>query len=191
VSSTARRIEALVGSAAVADFSVERSITRELTQLLKTPREELPQRIEELLGQVKHLERQLAKNAQAVASSFVPSLLEKAQDVAGLSAVVHTVTEQISADDLRSLASQVLAGLGEGASVVVLANQSDGRGAVIVAANKAAVGRGVHSGELVKIASGAMGGGGGGKPGLAQGGGPDASQLGAAMELVVGELGRL
>lgn len=191
VSSTARRIEALVGSAAVADFSVERSITRELTQLLKTPREELPQRIEELLGQVKHLERQLAKNAQAVASSLVPSLVHTAQEIGGLFTVVHTVTENISADDLRSLATQVLTELGDGASVVVLGTQSDGRGAIVVAANGGAVGRGVHSGELVKIASGAMGGGGGGKPGLAQGGGPDASQLGAAMELVVGELGKL
>jgi alanyl-tRNA synthetase len=61
---------------------------------------------------------------------------------------------------------------------------------VIVAVNSAAVAQGVHAGELVKIASVAMGGGGGGKPGLAQGGGPEGSRLESAMELVVGELGK-
>lgn len=190
VSSTARRIEALVGSAAVADFSVEKSISRELTQLLKTPREDLPQRVEELLGQVKNLERQLAKNAQAVASSLVPSLVKAARLAGAMSVVVERVSEEISSDDLRLVATQVLSQLGDAAAVVVLGSVSDGRGAVMVAANNAAVDRGVHAGELVKIASVAMGGGGGGKPGLAQGGGPDGSQLDAAVGLVAGELGK-
>ena len=191
VSSTARRIEALVGSAAVADFSVEKSITRELTQLLKTPREELPQRIEEMLAQVKNLERQLAKNAQAVAGALVPSLVAKARPVGGLSAVVETLTDDISADDLRSVTTAVLSQLGDTPAAAVLGSANDGRGTVIVAVNSAAVAQGVHAGELVKIASVAMGGGGGGKPGLAQGGGPEGSRLGSAMELVAGELGKL
>jgi alanyl-tRNA synthetase len=191
VSSTARRIEALVGSAAVADFSVEKSITRELTQLLKTPREELPQRIEEMLAQVKNLERQLAKNAQAVAGALVPSLVAKARPVGGLSAVVETLTDDISAHDLRSVTTAVLSQLGDTPAAAVLGSANEGRGTVIVAVNSAAVAQGVHAGELVKIASVAMGGGGGGKPGLAQGGGPEGSQLGSAMELVAGELGKL
>ena len=53
----------------------------------------------------------------------------------------------------------------------------DGRGTVVVAASADAVARGAHAGDLVKIASATMGGGGGGKPGMAQGGGPDASAL--------------
>lgn len=188
VSSTARRIEALVGSAAVADFSTEKAITRRLTQLLKTPREELPHRIEELLGQVKTLERQVAKNAQAVAGALVPSLVTRARASGALTTVVETVAEEISADDLRSVVTQVLSQLGEAPAVVVLGSSSGGRGTVIVAANTGAVSQGAHAGELVKVASSAMGGGGGGKPGLAQGGGPDGSNLDSAMTAVLREL---
>lgn len=191
VSSTARRIEALVGSAAVADFSVEKSIMKRLTQLLKTPREDLPHRIEDLLGQVKNLERQLSKNAQAVAGALAPTLVARKSSSGNIARVVETITETISADDLRSLTSQVLSQLGEPSAVVVLGSVADGRGSVIIAANGAAVSAGVHAGELVKLASTVMGGGGGGKPGLAQGGGPEGSLLAAALTAIVRELDKV
>lgn len=188
VSSTARRIEALVGTAAVRDFSVEKAIMKRLTQMLKSPREDLPQRIDDLLGQVKNLERQLAKNAKAVAGALVPALVEGAKASGEVVRVVQEITESISADDLRSLTSQVLSQLGSAPAVVVLGAVAHSRGSVIVAANSSAIALGVHAGELVKLASTVMGGGGGGKPGLAQGGGPDGSRLGAALDAIVLEL---
>lgn len=191
VSSTARRIEALVGSAAVQDFSVEKAIMRRLTQLLKAPREDLPHRIEDLLGQVKNLERQLAKNAQAVAGALVPALVQKSRGLGTLSAVVEVVSGDVSGDDLRAMTTQVLSQMGEAPSVVTLGSTSAGRGTVIIAANSSALGLGVHAGDLVKIASTIMGGGGGGKPGLAQGGGPDASQLDVALDAIAVELGKV
>jgi alanyl-tRNA synthetase len=188
VSSTARRIEALVGTAAVRDFSVEKAIMKRLTQMLKSPREDLPQRIDDLLGQVKKLERQLSKNAQAVAGALVPDLVKGAKVSGGVVRVVQEITESISADDLRSLTSQVLSQLGGAPAVVVLGAVAQSRGSVIVAANSSAIALGVHAGELVKLASTVMGGGGGGKPGLAQGGGPEATRLGAALEAIALEL---
>ena len=190
VSSTARRIEALVGSAAVADFSVEKSIVRRLTQLLKTPREDLPGRIEDLLGQVKTLERQVAKTAQAATGALAPELVNSAIDLAGVSVVAKVLAESLGADDTRLLANSVLSGLGDAPAVVVLGSVTEGRGTIVVAANAEGVRAGVHAGNLVKTASGVMGGGGGGKPGLAQGGGPDGASLPAALEAVVAELGR-
>lgn len=190
VSSTARRIEALVGSAAVADFSVEKSIVRRLTQLLKTPREDLPGRIEDLLGQVKTLERQVAKTAQAATGALAPELVNSAIDLAGVSVVAKVLEESLGADDTRLLANSVLSGLGDAPAVVVLGSVTEGRGTIVVAANAEGVRAGVHAGNLVKTASGVMGGGGGGKPGLAQGGGPDGASLPAALEAVVAELGR-
>ena len=190
VSSTARRIEALVGSAAVADFSVEKSIVRRLTQLLKTPREELPGRIEDLLGQVKTLERQVAKTAQAATGALAPELLKSATNLGGVSVVAKVLGESLGADDIRVLANTVLSGLGDAPGVVVLGSVSDGRGTIVVAANAGGVNAGVHAGNLVKRASSVMGGGGGGKPGLAQGGGPDGASLPAALEAVVAELGQ-
>jgi len=75
VSSTARRIEALVGTAAVADFSVERSIMRKLTSVLKTPREELPGRVEELVIQVRDLERAMKRRSRQPQAPAFPNLL--------------------------------------------------------------------------------------------------------------------
>jgi alanyl-tRNA synthetase len=190
VSSTARRIEALVGSAAVADFSVEKSIVRRLTQLLKTPREELPGRIEDLLGQVKTLERQVAKTAQAATGALAPALIKSATDRAGVSVVAEVLSESLGADDIRVLATSVLSGLGDAPAAVVLGSVAEGRGTIVVAANPAGVTAGVHAGNLVKTASTIMGGGGGGKPGLAQGGGPEGASLPAALEAVVAELGK-
>jgi alanyl-tRNA synthetase len=188
VSSTARRIEALVGTAAVADFSVEKSIMRRLTALLKTPREELPTRIEDLLGQVKNLEKQVAKTAQAAAGSLVPALLQKAETRGRVSAVVEEISLEMSADDMRSVTTSILAQLGSQPAVVALASKQGGRGTIVIAANDAAQAASLHAGNLVKVASMTMGGGGGGKPGLAQGGGPEADKVSAALAAIAAEL---
>jgi alanyl-tRNA synthetase len=180
VSSTARRVEALVGQAAVADFSVEKAIMRRLSSLLKTPREELPQRVEDLVAQVKNLERAVAKTQQEASQAVVPSLI--AQAVAGsITHVIATVPGVSSADDLRSIAQGVLSGVGDKPSVVALTALFEGRAMVVVAANAAGVAQGAHAGNMVKEASIALGGGGGGKPALAQGGGPNGDQLEQAM----------
>ena len=191
VSSSARRIEALVGQAAVADFSVEKSIVRRLTQMLKTPREDLPGRIEDLVSQVKNLEKQVAKTAQAESQALVPALVAQASQTGVLSAVVSVVKQVTQADDLRVLGQGVLSAMGDAPGVVVLGAQANGHGMVMVAANPAAVALGVHAGNLVKEASALMGGGGGGKPALAQGGGPNAGALDGAVVSLSESLGAL
>ena len=190
VSSTARRIEALVGTTAVADFSLERSIMRKLTGILKTPREELPKRVEELVSQVRDLERAIEKVKQAAAGARVPELA--AAVIAGpVSHVVSVVSEVGSADELRSLVHGVLTALGTAPAVVALGCDIAGRATIVVGANPEAVAKGAHAGELVTAASGAVGGRGGGKPGLAQGGGPDGTGLAAALSAVGVEVERL
>jgi len=181
----------LVGQAAVADFSVEKSIVRRLTQMLKTPREDLPGRIEDLVSQVKNLEKQVAKTAQAESQALVPALVAQASQTGVLSAVVSVVKQVTQADDLRVLGQGVLSAMGDAPGVVVLGAQANGHGMVMVAANPAAVALGVHAGNLVKEASALMGGGGGGKPALAQGGGPNAGALDGAVVSLSESLGAL
>jgi alanyl-tRNA synthetase len=177
VSSTARRIEALVGQAAVKDFSVEKSIMRKLTQMLKTPREDLPQRIEELVNQVKKLERAAAKSSEEAARARIPALAATAEQRGQLRVVVEVAPDLADADDTRAVTQGVLQALGEGPSVVVIGSVIDGRATVVAAANPAAISLGVSAGEIVKKISAGVGGGGGGKPALAQGGGPEGHKL--------------
>jgi len=181
VSSTARRIEALVGQAAVQDFSVEKGIMRRLTQMLKTPREELPERIEDLVNQVKKLERAVAQSTQDAARAHIPGLVASAQTLGSLRAVIAEVPELGDADDTRIVTQGVLAALGDIPSVVVLGTLSNGRATVVAAANPGAVATGVSAGDLIKRLSAELGGGGGGKPALAQGGGPEGQKLGASL----------
>ncbi len=191
VSSTARRIEALVGQAAVTDFSVEKSIMRRLTQLLKAPREDIPQRVEELIGQVKTLEKAISKASADQAASLVPSLVAQAVTRGRIAAVVARVPSVENADELRSIAQAVLGGLTPEAAVVAVGSAHEGRATLVVALNKAAVEAGAHAGDMVKKASAQMGGGGGGKPLLAQGGGPQGEALDQALETLASDLDSL
>lgn len=190
VSSTARRIEALVGTAAVKDFAVEKSLMRRLTSLLKTPREDIPARVEDLVGQVRDLERQLAKVQQEATGAKIPELVASVSR-GSVSHVCSDLGPGISGDDVRSLTTGVLAGLGDAAAVVALGSVNDGRATLVIAANPAAVSVGAHAGDLVKMASGVMGGGGGGKPAIAQGGGPQGDLLNSALADITAELERL
>lgn len=190
VSSTARRIEALVGTAAVRDFAVEKSLMRRLTSLLKTPREDIPARVEDLVGQVRDLERQLAKVQQEATGAKIPELVASVSR-GSVSHVCSDLGPGISGDDVRSLTTGVLAGLGDAAAVVALGSVNDGRATLVIAANPAAVSVGAHAGDLVKMASGVMGGGGGGKPAIAQGGGPQGDLLNSALADITAEVERL
>jgi alanyl-tRNA synthetase len=181
VSSTARRIEALVGSAAVADFSVEKSIMRRLTQMLKSPREDVPARVQELVDQVRNLERAIAQASADQAAGLIPALVQKASAIGRVTAVVQMVSGIDNADELRLVAQGVLGAMPDGPGVVALGSVSENRATLVVTANQSAADVGVHSGNIAKKASGLLGGGGGGKPLLAQGGGPLGENLEAAL----------
>jgi alanyl-tRNA synthetase len=190
VSSTARRIEALVGTAAVQNFSVEKALIRRLTSMLKTPRENIPTRVEELVEQVKALEKKVSQAGQAGLHAMVPTVISQFRE-GRVGSVVSEVNGVNSADDLRSLVGAVAGSLPEGAHVVALGTLIEGRGTIVIAASPAAIAAGAHAGELVKIASATMGGGGGGKPQLAQGGGPEGSALASALKDVATALDSL
>ena len=183
VSAGARRLEAFVGTAAVKDFSVEREIIGRLSALLKTPREDLPGRVTDLVDQVKNLEKAVVKLRQAAQGDVVPGLVSQASDVSGRPTVVSRVGDGINADDLRQIAQKVASTLGD-YSVVVLVSVTDGRVTLIAVAGRQAVDQGVDCGALVKSSSSILGGGGGGKPALAQGGGPNGEHLDEALDAI-------
>jgi alanyl-tRNA synthetase len=188
VGSSNRRVEALVGLDAFREFATERAIVAKLTSSLKTPRDQLPERIAELTTQLKAAEKRIAQAEASKLSERVPALVASGAALGSVTAIVENLGVLGSADDVRTLATSVRARVMESAVVIVLAAEVAGKAIVIVATTPGAREAGVKAGQLARIASTVLGGGGGGKDDLAQGGGADPAAIGAALDAVVTEL---
>ena len=186
VGSGSRRIEALVGMDALTSLQNERNLVRRLASQLKVSTGELEQKVIDELSSLKSLEKQIATQRAAELRAKVPELASQAV-VQGSLKVLSLQLEDLTADDLRSLALSLKAELG-GSAVVILATISAGSATVIVAAGQEALAAGVKAGSLVSIASKILGGGGGGKPDLAQGGGTEIQSLQKALAAAVASI---
>ncbi|MFA5606359.1 MAG: alanine--tRNA ligase [Leucobacter sp.] len=189
VGSTNRRIESLVGIEAFRNFAAERAIVQQLTSGLKVPRAELVAKVQDLGAQLRGAEKRIAAMESEKLAGRVPELAASAEEVAGVRVVLQSLGRVASADDVRGLAVQVRDRLGGEAGVVVLAGEILGEGSaakpvLIAATTPAARDRGIRAGDLVKLGAGVLGGGGGGKPDLAQGGGADPEKIGDALDSI-------
>lgn len=185
VGSGARRIEALVGADAFSHLAAERAIVSELTTSLKTQPHELTGRVQSLVERLAVAEKELSQLRQQAVLAAAPGIAQQSSIVAGVRLVAAVVSDAGSADDLRVLALDVRGRLGDAEPVVVaLFADIAGKPAVVAATNQAARDAGLKAGEIVKQASGVLGGGGGGKPDLAQGGGQDSAAIPAALGAV-------
>ncbi|MFP1602249.1 alanine--tRNA ligase [Microbacterium sp. 2216-1] len=183
-----RRIEALVGQDAFRELAAERTVVSQLTAALKSPRDQLAARIEELQANLKAAEKRIAQFEAKEREGRVPALAEAARNVGAYRVASASLGEVGSADDVRTLALSVRERLGSDAAVVAFGGVAGGRPIVVIATNEAARAAGAKAGALVRIAAGTLGGGGGGKDDVAQGGGTDASALDAALDAVVATL---
>ena len=190
VGSTNRRVESLVGREAFQDLAAERALVNTISSSLKTPREQLPERIADLVASLKAAEKRIAAFEAKALADRVPAIVANQRRMNGVTVVAENVGTAGSSDELRSLVTSVRERLGSEPAVVALAADVSGKPAVIVATNQAARDSGAKAGVLAKLAAGVLGGGGGGKPDLAQGGGSDVSAIGAALEAVVAEATR-
>ncbi|AKU18920.1 alanine--tRNA ligase [Luteipulveratus mongoliensis] len=184
VGSGVRRVEAFVGLEALRYLAKERALVAEISQLVKAQPAELTDRIGDLLTRVKDAEREVAGLRQQQVLAQAGALANKATDVFGVRYIGHDAGE-LGGDDVRSLVLDLRSRLGDGTpSVVAVAATAKGRPVVVIGTNALAREWGVRAGDLVKIAASTLGGGGGGKPDLAQGGGTDASKVTEALQRV-------
>ncbi len=184
VGSGSRRIEALVGIDAFRALSAERELTRRLAATLKAPANEIESKITDALEDLKLAQKRISELESQQAMQLVPQLTTSASKVAGLDVVATKIASSVNSDQLRSLTTAVSAQLGA-ASVVILGAEVAGKPIVMIASGADAQQQGVRAGELAKIASAVLGGGGGGKADFAQGGGPDATKLEQAIHEAV------
>ncbi|MTE24040.1 alanine--tRNA ligase [Microbacterium sp. ZXX196] len=184
VGASNRRVEALVGQDAFRELTAERALVSELSASLKTPRDQLAQRVAELSQNLRAAEKRIAQFEARKLQERVPEIAGRAGTAGRTTLVAESVGSVGSADDVRSLVQQVRERLGASSAVVALAGVAGGRPVIVVATNEAARAAGAKAGDLVRLASAALGGGGGGKPDLAQGGGTDAAAIPAALDAV-------
>ena len=183
IGSGVRRVDALVGLGAYEAQAKERALVHQLSGLLDSRPEELPERVSTLVSRLKEAEKQLAQlNQERLLAQAGTIASAAATTASGTRLVRHDVGEVASAEDLRTLALEVRSRLGEEPAVVAVGGRSGGRALVVVATNAAAREKGVRAGQLVRNASQVLGGGGGGKDDLAQGGGTSPERLGEALE---------
>jgi alanyl-tRNA synthetase len=177
-----RRVEALVGIDAFRYLAREHVLVSQLAEQFKARPEELPERIGGVVDRLRLAERELEKvRADAVLSS-AGVLADGAEDVGGTALVAAAVPDGIAGNDLRALATDVRGRLGARPGVVALFSAGDGKVSFVVATTAAARERGLAAGKLVPAFAPAVGGRGGGKPDLAQGGGSEPTGVPAALD---------
>jgi len=187
VASGVRRIEAVTGEAARAHVGREEAALRESAGLLKIPPLELPRRLATLLEDQKRLEKQVAQLETKLARSQAQDLASTAKQVAGVS-VLSARLDGLDPDGLRSVVDTLRDRLPSG--VIVLGSAAEDKVSLVAAVSKDLMKR-FPAGRLVQEIARMVGGGGGGRPDLAQAGGKDASKLDAALGAVAGWVERM
>jgi len=180
VASGVRRIEAVAGSAALETVARKEAALREAAEILKIAPLEVPKRLAKLLEEQRVLAKQLAELEARLARSRAEELIAAARQINGVAVVTGRI-DGLDADGLRSVADTLRDRLGSG--VVCVGSVTDGKVNLVAAVTKDLVKR-FQAGRLMQEVAGAVGGRGGGRPDLAQGGGPDPSALDAALTLV-------
>jgi alanyl-tRNA synthetase len=180
VAAGVRRIEALTGVAAEAHVEQEEALLREAASVLKAAPAELPARLASLVEERKRLDRELSE-ARRLAASGGGAQRSAAKDLGGVKFAGRAI-ENLPAKELKSLADDMKREIGSG--VVALVASADGKASIVVGVTDDLTPR-FNAVDLVRLGAEALGGkGGGGRPDMAQAGGPDPSRAQAALEAV-------
>ncbi len=188
VSSGVRRLEAVTGEAARIYLAEQDDRVKTLASALKVQAGDVVSRVEALMDERRKLERELAdaKRKLAMGGGQGGSADEAAREIAGVKFLGKTITG-VDPKDLKGIADDGKASLGSGV-VTLIGVSEDGKASAVVAVTEDLVGR-FSAVDLVRIASAALGGkGGGGRPDMAQAGGPDGSKADEAIEAVAAAL---
>jgi alanyl-tRNA synthetase len=188
VGSGSRRLEALVGFEAFQALSAEALIVAQLHESLKVPKQDLAAKVLQTIEQLKQAEKKLAAITLEALRSQVPVIIKAVKQVGKIDFLHYAISENVAVDQVREMATTLSQTLESKASVVAVTATIDKKVVLIIATSAKARDVGISSGKLVKVASEILGGGGGGKDNIAQGGGPTISKLKEAISAIEKEL---
>jgi alanyl-tRNA synthetase len=184
ISAGVRRIEAITGEAALRQYQDMTGSLRRIADLVRASEPELIEQVERLLAAEHSLKRQVDTLKTQVAQAAAGSLAGQARQVNGAK-VLAARAEGMDRQQLRALADSLRNQWKS--AVVVLASTEDGAVSIVSAVTKDLIAK-VHAGKLVGALAQALGGKGGGRPDMAEGGGKDAGGLDAALEAIYADV---
>ncbi|WP_025028609.1 alanine--tRNA ligase [Caldalkalibacillus mannanilyticus] len=176
-----RRIEAVTGQGAYQYLNQQVELLKNTALQLKTKMNDVPQRVEGLQTQLKELQKENESLRAKLGNIEASSLTSQVQTIDGVSVIAAKVAAP-DMDNLRSIVDDLKQKLGSG--VVVLGAVSGEKVNIVAGVTKDLIAKGYHAGQLVKEVATRCGGGGGGRPDMAQAGGKDPAKLESALEVV-------
>lgn len=179
VAAGVRRIEALTSEGLLNYYADLETKLREAAHLLKATPDNLAEKISHLTAENKSLHSEIESLKSRMAQDAVGDVMDQVREVKGVKLLAAQI-EGIDMNGLRELGDQLKEKLGEG--VVVLASGNDGKVSLMATATDGAMKQGAHAGNLVKGIAGLVGGGGGGRPNMAQAGGKNPAGIPEALE---------
>ena len=178
VAAGVRRIEAVTGSNVTAYYQKLEEQLNMAAKALKTSPSNLLERCEHLMAEMKALQSENESLKSKAAKDALGDVMDQVREVKGVKLLASKVAG-VDMNGLRELGDQLKAKLGEG--VVVLISENDGKVNMIAMVTDGAMGQGAHAGNLIKGIAGLVGGGGGGRPNMAQAGGKNPAGIDAAI----------
>ena len=186
VASGVRRIEAIAGQAVLEYLTVRDNITKDLSDRFKIKPEEISDRITGLQNELKNSQKEVEILKQQLALVKADSLLVEAETTGEFQILVAQLAD-IEAEALKAAAEKLAAKLGKSA-VVLGSFTDDGKVTLVAAFSKEVNAKGLQAGKFIGAIAKICGGGGGGRPNLAQAGGKDTSKLPEALEAAKSQL---
>ncbi|HEX2902300.1 MAG TPA: alanine--tRNA ligase [Jatrophihabitans sp.] len=184
-----RRLEAFVGLEALRYLATERALLNSVSETLKVPAAEAPERVAALVERLKTVEKELERNRIAAVLAGAGQLAAQVQDIGAVQLVAVPAPDGVPGADLRTLALDVRGRLDQGRpAVVVLVSAVQGSAHFVAAVNKPGQDVGLAAGSLVKEFAPVLGARGGGKADLAQGAGGDPARIADALAAVTRHL---
>ncbi len=187
ISSGVRRIEAVSGPAILDYLNVRDNVVKDLSERFKVKPEEIPDRITTLQTELRNAQKEIEKIKGQMAIAKSDSLLETVESVGEYKYLVAKM-EGVDAESLKTAAERLQQKIGNNAAVVLGSAIEDGKVSLVAAFGADINKKGVQAGKFIGAIAKMCGGGGGGRPNLAQAGGRDASKLPEALEKAKGDL---
>lgn len=176
-----RRIEAVTAGNALKFIEEKNNLIQKASLSLKCSEKELINRIEAIQVELKDKEKEVINLKSKIADGEIVNILNSVIEINGVKIAAYAL-KGVDANSLRDLCEKVKIKISDG--LVVLGSETEGKAQLVAMASKDAVGKGVHCGKIIKEISAIVGGGGGGKPEMAQAGGKNPENLNKAIKNV-------